>query len=199
MAHAAAPVSTTPRTITVRVRTLVILAVTATFAGGAVWALSWASGMQPLSAGSAVWGPHALPVAAQTPDVIGDGPDAYRWRRGGTYTVRLAVRNGASVPITLTGADHTLRGWDGPLSGPTLQNATMNFGLLPGAFHAVSIPAGGTRVVAFVFHANPQAACSTNVAEIGAVNVHFTALGVFHDTQTIQLGDMAALMIGRRC
>jgi len=50
-----------------------------------------------------------------------------------------------------------------------------------------------------VFHANPQAARSTNVAGIGAVNVHFTALGVLHDTQTIQLGDMAALMTGRRC
>jgi hypothetical protein len=32
-----------------------------------------------------------------------------------------------------------------------------------------------------------------------AVTVHFTTLGVFHDTQTVRLGDMTAYMKGRAC
>lgn len=190
--------ATAPRTITVRVRTLVILTAVAATIGAVWWALSWASGMQPLISGFATAGPTGLPVAAQMPDDLGSGPTAYRWRRGGTYVVQLGFHNSASVPITITGADHTDGGWDGPLSGPTLRNASVNFGLLPGAFRAVRIPADGVRVVAFVFHANPHAPCSGNVMTMDSVTVRFTALGLFHDTQTIPLDDMAAVMTGRR-
>jgi len=190
--------ATEPRTISVRVRTLVILGAIVVAAGAVWWTLSWASGMQPLSSGFSIAGPTGLPVAAHMPDDLGSGPTAYRWRRGGTYVVQLGFHNSASVPITITGADHTDADWDGPLAGPTLRNATVRYGLLPGAFRVVRIPADGTRVVAFVFHANPHASCSTDVMTMDTVNVHFSTLGVFHDTQTVPLGDMAAVMTGRR-
>lgn len=182
-----------------RVRTLVILAVVAAFVAAAWWSLDWATSLAPLSARAATWGPRGLPVAARMPAVIADGPNAYRWRRAGTYTVQLEIHNSASVPVTITAADHTDGAWGGGISGPTLRNATLNFGLVPRAFHAVRIPADRDRAVAFVFHANPRAICSTGVSVIDSLRVHFTALGVFHDTQRIPLGEMAAVMTDRRC
>jgi len=61
----------------------------------------------------------------------------------------------------------------------------------------VRIPADGTRIVAFVFHANPRSACTPNVYSDPSVRVHFTALGLVHDTQRLQLGDMTTYMKGR--
>jgi hypothetical protein len=44
--------TTEPRTITVRVRTLVILAAVAAVVGAVWWALSWASSLRSLAAGA---------------------------------------------------------------------------------------------------------------------------------------------------
>lgn len=200
MSQSALPVTTGPRTITVRVRTVAIGAVVAAAIGLVWWALAWANGMQPLSAGAWSNGANGLPVVGYMPSALGSGPTAYRWRAGGIYTVRIEFHNGASVPITITGVDHSTADWGGPLAGPTLQNATRNFVLLPGPFHDVRIPADGDRFVGFVFHANPRTPCSGgSVMTMDSVNVHFTALGVFHDTQMIPLTDAAAVMKGRTC
>lgn len=66
-------------------------------------------------------------------------------------------------------------------------------------FHPVRIPADGMRAVAFVFHANPNA-CASNGrgSELiqDSVDVHFSTLGEFGDTQTIPLGDDSVYMVG---
>jgi hypothetical protein len=58
-------------------------------------------------------------------------------------------------------------------------------------------PAGGTSSIAVVFHANPKGECGVTYTT-DAVTLHFTALGAFHDTETIGLGD-SALALKRRC
>src|SRR5437763_7672826 len=199
MAQSAVPVTTSPRTITVRVRTVAIVAAIVLVVGVVWWTASWASSLQPLGDGNSSTGAYGLPVVKKMPSAFGLGPTAYGWRAGGRYVVELGFHNTASVPITITGTDGTYADQVGAISGPTLQNATANFRVVPGTYHAVRIPADGTRIVAFVFHANPHAACSPDVYTDSSVTVHFTALGVFHDTQTVQLGDMTAYMKGRRC
>jgi hypothetical protein len=64
-----------------------------------------------------------------------------------------------------------------------------------GGFHPVTISAGGYRSVGFTFHTNPRACRSagdqSSASSIDSVTVHFTTLKLFHDTQTVPLGDMS--------
>lgn len=194
MAQPALPVATRPRTITVRVRTLGIAALVLLTVGLVWWALSWASGLRPLAPYDFGTAPRGLKLVARPPV---DGPALYRWESGGRYVVTFALHNSASVPVTITGVDHSFSGWVGAISGPTLQNSTESFRPLPGPFHAVRIPADGLRTIAVVFDANPKSQCGGTYTT-DAVTLHFTALGAFHDTETIGLGD-AALALTRRC
>jgi hypothetical protein len=73
MAQSALPVATAPRTITIRVRTLLVLATAVATAGLVWWALAYATGMQPLSTGSSTTAPVGLRVAAKTPDSLAPG------------------------------------------------------------------------------------------------------------------------------
>jgi hypothetical protein len=200
MAQEALPAPTPHRTITMRVRTVVIVAVALGAVGLVWWALSWVSGMQPLAAGAFATQPVGLPVAAPAPAYV-DGPAAYRWRRGGRYVVQMDFHNSASVPITVTGVDRTSPDWVGPLAGPRLMNSSMNMRLQRGPFHAVRIPADGDRVIALVFYANPHAMCEKAGGSMtaGVATVHFTTLGVFDETQAVPLGSAEAVMTDRRC
>ncbi len=81
--------ATGPRTITVRVRTLVIGAAIAACVALLWWALSWATGMQPLQVGEGSFSPlgvAALPGANRRNDT---GPTVYQWQRGGRIVVAL--------------------------------------------------------------------------------------------------------------
>jgi len=201
MAQSAVPVATTPRTIAVRARTVGMAAAAVLAIGLVWWAFSWASGMQPLAVGSFGIGAVRLPVAAPPPKFV-DGPATYRWHLGGRYTVTLDLHNSASVPITVTGVGASPGGkFGGTIAGPRLQNATQNFELQPGPFRAVRIPADGERVIALIYSANPHVTCVNNVGAMSltTVTVHFTTLGVFHDSQAVPLGSAAPVMTNRRC
>ena len=54
-------------------------------------------------------------------------------------------------------------------------------------------------VVTLVFHANPRAVCVAGRAEsMDSVTLHFTTLDIFHNTQNVPLGDLAAVMAAPR-
>jgi len=188
--------ATAPRTITVRVRTLVVLAAAAVAAGLVWWGLSYATGMQPLSTGSSSTEPVGLRIAAETPDALAPGPRAFVWHPGGECVVTVQIHNSASVPVTITGADHTLRDWVGAISGPTLANGDPgSLEPITGPFHHVRVRPDGYGVVTLVFHANPRARCGGgSTTTMDSVRLHFTTLDVFHDTQDVPLGDLAAVM-----
>jgi hypothetical protein len=180
----------------VRVRSLAIAAAVAVAAGLGWWLLSWAGGMQPLSTGSSTTTPIGLRVAADTPAALPPGPRAFVWQPGGAYMVTVEIHNSASVPVTITGADSTARDWGGPVSGPTIENGS-NRTLEPvaGPFRHVRIGPDAYGVVTLVYHANPRATCGTGgTGWIDSVVLHFTALDVFHDTQTVPLGDLEPVM-----
>jgi hypothetical protein len=188
-----------PRTITVRVRTLIV---TAALVGAIVagwWALSWASGLRPLTIGSTSTAPLGLGLVASTRNALDTGPAVYRWQPGGRLVLAVYLHNSASVPITITGVDHTQSYWLGWFTGPTIGIPAARNQAIVHRFHSVRIPADGMRAVAFVFHANPKA-CGSNGrgSELiqDSVDVHFSALGAFGDTQTIPLGDDAVYMTG---
>jgi len=200
MAQSALPVSTRPRTITVRVRALVILAAVAAAVGAVWWALAWATGMAPLAPGSSSTQPFGLRILPSGAEDVVGGPRAFGWRSGGIYDVTLQFHNSASVPVTITGVDRTPGHWDGMISGPTLQRADPG-SLEPtnGAFRPVRIAADGYGALTLVFHANPHAVCVVGAASsVKDVGVHFTTLGLFHNTQTVALGDLAAVMVAPR-
>jgi hypothetical protein len=194
VAHETIPLSTTPRTVTVRVRTLVSLSAIA-MAAGAVWsALAWASGMQPLAPASSTTAPVGLRILPPGPAF--DGPRVFGWQPGGREDLILQFHNSASVPVTITGVDRTSADWVGMIAGPTLQNA--NPGTLEplhGPFRPVHVPADGYGALTLVFHANRRAVCAAGGGEtMDSVTVHFTTLGLFHDTQSVPLGDLAVEM-----
>jgi hypothetical protein len=184
----------------VRVRTLVIAAGVLGGVGLVWWLLVWASGMQPLLAGSGGTAPVGLTVVAKTPFALG-GTDLYAWKRGGRFVVTLDFHNSASVPVTITGVDSTPSGdWFGAISGPTLQNASdASLEPVAGPFHPVRVPADGYRALAIIFHANPNSrvACGTDYSADSAT-LHFTTLGIFHNTQEIPLGD-DGFYLTKRC
>ena len=196
MAQPALPVATGPRTITVRVRTLLIAAAVGVAALLVWWGLGYATGMQPLSTGSSLTGPHGLRVAAETPAALGPGPTAYVWRPGGSYLVTVQIHNSASVPVTITGVDGTPSDWDGPIAGPTIENGDAGtLEPVKGPFRDVQIAPDALGVVTLVYRANPKAMCGTGATGwLGSVDLRFTTLGVFHDTQAVPLGDLEPVM-----
>ena len=200
MAQSAAPVATDPRTVTVRVWTLLMAAAVVVAAALVWWGLSYATGMRPLSTGSSLTGPHGLRIAARTPDAFGSGPTAYVWRPGGSYVVTVQIHNSASVPVTITGVGHTPSGWVGAISGPTIENGDGGtLEPIKGPFHHVHIGPDAYGVVTLVFHANPKALCGAGTATLmDSVDLHFTTLGVFHDTQAVPLGELEAVMTAPR-
>jgi hypothetical protein len=200
MAQSAHPLATEPRTVTVRVRTLVVAATVAVTAALLWWGLAYATGMQPLSTGSSTTGPVGLRVAAQTPDALAPGPRAFVWHPGGAYVVTVQIHNSASVPVTVTGVDHTFRDWVGSISGPTIENGdARTLEPIKGRFHHVRIGPDAYGVVTLVFHANPRAVCVAGSAEsMDSVTLHFTTLDIFHNTQNVALGDLAAVMAAPR-
>ena len=201
MAQSAVPVATSPRTVTVRVRTLGIAAAVLATAGVVVWLLSWTTGMQPLSTGSSTTRAVGLPVAARTPAAVGGGPTAYAWRRGGEYVVTVEIHNSASVPVTITGADATSPDWGGAVSGPTIENGSdRTLGPVRGPFRHVRIGPGAYGAITLVYHANPRATCGAGgTSWMDSVVIHFTTLDLFHDTQAVPLGDLRPVMTEPRC
>ena len=185
--------ATAPRTITVRVRTLVVLAAAAVAAGLVWWGLSYATGMQPLSTGSSSTEPVGLRIAAETPDALAPG-------RGPSCGIRAGIRGDGADPQQRVGAgdDHRRRphvaGLGGAISGPTLANGDPgSLEPIMGPFHHVRVRPDGYGVVTLVFHANPRARCGGgSTTTMDSVRLHFTTLDVFHDTQDVPLGDMAA-------
>ena len=192
------PLSRAPRTVTVRVRSLAVAGTLALAVGLVWWAGAWASGMQPLRWGALDTSPRGLTFVPHTRDAMDTGPAVLEWRRGGRFVVTLWLHNSASVPVTVTGADHTPGYWLGILTGPALAKANeYSPGDTRGPFRPVTIPADGERAVAFVFRPNPRA-CGNDgpggTERVDGITVHFTTLGVVHDSQTIPLGDSAVVM-----
>jgi hypothetical protein len=189
----------TPRTVTVRVRTVVVVAAVVAAVSAAWWALSWAGGLQPLTIGSSTTSPLGLGLVAGTRNAFDTGPPVYRSQPGGRFVLALYLHNSASVPITITGVDHTPLHSLGWFTGPTMGIPAARNQAIVHRFHPVRIPADGMRAVAFVFRANPKA-CGFNGRGSETIQdsiaVHFSALGVFGDTQTIPLGDDAVYMAG---
>jgi hypothetical protein len=177
---------------------LICLAVAAAI-GLVWWSLSWATSVRPLAVGAASFAPEGVRLVPHTQDSMDTGPAVYRWERGGRIVVVLYLHNSASVPVTITGVDHPGSYWEGWFSGPTTGIPAVHEDAIVKPFHPVRIPADGERGVSFVFRANPKA-CGHNAVDTenqqDLVNVHFTALGVFHDTQLVPLGDMAVYMTG---
>jgi hypothetical protein len=201
MAQSAVPVATNPRTVTVRVRTLGVAAAVLATVGFVLWLLLWTTGMQPLSTGSSSTQAVGLRVAAQTPAALGGGPTAYAWRHGGNYVVTVEIHNSASVPVTITGADATPRGWGGAVSGPTIENGSdRTLRPVEGPFRHVRIGPDAYGAITLVYHANPRATCGAGgTSWIDSVVIHFTTLDMFHDSQAVQLGDLKPVMTERRC
>ena len=165
--------------------------------GLAWWAGAWATGMQPLSGSAVGTAPLGLAYVPHTRDAMDTGPPVLAWRRGGRFVVTLWLHNSASVPVTVTGVDHTNAAWVGDFSGPTLAIAGPHIVGTYTRFHPLRIPADGERALALVLHANARA-CPYNQPGTStsqdAVTLHFTVLGAVHDTQTIPLGDEAVVM-----
>ena len=201
MAERALPAAPAPRTVTVRVRPLLVVVAVLVVAAAVVWSLQWATGLQPISAGTGGTAPIGLTPVAHTNDTYDTGPTVYRWHRGGRYVVSLYLHNSASVPITITGADRTFADWEGEFTGPTLGLTDEHQPSRYTPFHPVRISADGYGWVSFVFTANPRACAHPEDKTPGtsiqdSVTVHFTTLGILHGTQTVPLGwatvDMAA-------
>jgi hypothetical protein len=199
VAQQALPVTTAPRTVTVRVRTLVIVAAGMAAIWVVWWALSWASGMRPLAVGAGTYSPLGVTLVPNTRNTYDTGPAVYRWHRGGRIVIALYLHNAASVPVTITGADHPGSYWEGWFRGPSLRIPGAHNDAIVRPFHPVRIPADGMRAVSFVFAANPKA-CGNNgrgtVLSQDVINVRFSTLGVFDDSQTIPLGNEAVYMTG---
>jgi hypothetical protein len=180
--------------VTVRVRSLVIAAVVVAALSVVGWSLRWATGVQPLSYGSDSAAPIGLAPVSQTTNPYDLAPNVYRWARGGRYVVSLDLHNSASVPITITGVDHTPSYWEGEFTGPMLGITDRYDQRRYAPFHPLRIPADGERQVSFVFRANPRAcrnpddSATPGMSEQDAVTVHFSMLGVFHGTQAVPLG-----------
>jgi hypothetical protein len=192
MAQSTAPPATAPRTVTVQVRSLVVVGVVAVLAAAILWALSWVTGLQPISLGNSTFRPVGLT------DVSGAhvGPSVYRVTADHPRVViTFGFHNAASVPVTVTGVDPV--GFGGPIAGPTLRLGNdRSLEPLPGPFHAVRIPADGTRVLSLVYRIQPDIACDSQITA-PSMTLHFTTLGVFDETQQVPLGDEAVSVTGR--
>jgi hypothetical protein len=201
MAQPAVPVATSPRTVTVRVRTAAVAGSVLATVGLVWWLLAWTTGMQPLSTGSSRQQAVGLPLAAETPTALGSGPTAYAWQRGGAYVLTVEIHNSASVPVTITGVDATPSDWGGALSGPTIRNGSdRTLAPISGPFRHVRIGPDAYGVLTLVYQANPAATCGNGgSSSMDSVVLHFTTLDVIHDTQAVPLGDLKPVMTDRRC
>jgi len=154
------------RTVTIRVRALVLGFGMVVLFGGVWYALHWATSLTPLTNGAEDTAPIGLGVVPHTSDPADTGPPAYTWV--------------------------------GQFTGPTLGIANTKYPGTYSTFHPVTIPAGGERAIAFIFHANPHA-CGNNTpgttGSTDAVTLHFTTLSVFSDTQAVAL-DQPLVMRG---
>jgi hypothetical protein len=181
----------------VRIRSLLIAAALVILLGTVWYAVHWVTNLNPLVNGAGSTAPIGMGVVPHTQDPGDTGPPAYTWQPGGRFVDTIWLMNTASVPITVTGVTHTNNDWVGQFTGPTL-------GVVPNQsqpsqyteFHPVRIPAGGERAIAFIFHANPRA-CGNDAPDTtgstDSVTVHFNALGVFSDTQSVPLDQMFVL------
>jgi hypothetical protein len=148
----------------------------------------WVSALQPFTAAGFTTVPRGL-----TP--VHPNSREYAWHRGGTFTVTLYLHNSASIPVTVTGVDGDTPGWEGAWSGPSIGRVDTGNDTVALPFHPVHIAAGGEAPVAFVFRANPKAcrlavsgtSDSSAFSTVVGVNVHFTALGIVHDTAFLPL------------
>jgi hypothetical protein len=181
------------------VRTLVVGAGILAAVALAWWALSWATGLQPLAVGAGSFAPVGVTALPGTNGPNDTGPAVYQWRHGGRIVVALYLHNSASVPVTITSVDHPGSYWVGWFSGPYIGVPAARDDSIVRPFHPVHIPADGERGVSFVFRANPKA-CGNNGAGTtlsqDVVRIHFTALSVFSDTQYVPLGDETVEMTG---
>ena len=178
-------------------RTLVVLAAAAVGVGMTWWALAWATGMVPLQAGALYTTSAALSPVAHSQDAAATDPTVWRWSRDGRWELVLWLHNSASVPVTVTGVDHSAPDWVGAYTGPALGIPDARTPARFTAFHSERIPADGTRGVTFVFRGNSRA-CGHNDAgttySTSTVTIHYTTLGVFHNTETIALGESSLVM-----
>jgi hypothetical protein len=193
MAERALPAASVPRTVSVRVRTLVIAAIAIAVAIGIVWSLRWATGLRPISAGAFRVQPSGL-TEAPGPHV---GSPVYIVSGAKPRLVITAeVHNSASVPVTITGVD-PLSGGGGPLTPLRLRPADVHSFLpTPGAFRALRIPADGDRAVTLVFGVVSGGVSCNEILSVGPIRFHVTVLGVFHDTQAVDLGDVSPAFAG---
>src|SRR5438105_13383483 len=106
MTQSAQPLGAKPATITVRVKTLVVTAALMLVAAAAVLGLHWVTGMRPLVAGATGTGPIGLTPLPGTNGERDTGPPVYEWQRDGRFVITLWLHDSASVPVTVTGADH---------------------------------------------------------------------------------------------
>jgi hypothetical protein len=179
-----------PGTMTIRVSVVLWAAAVAAVAGALWWAGSWLTGLTPLQVGAGATGVHGLTVVRHTQDANDTGPPVYRWSPHASYTATLWLQNTASVPITITGADHTSPDWVGAFTGPTLALARLHGQIIESAFRPLTIPAGGERMLSLSFHSNPKACQGGGIGGIystGSVTFRFTVLGVVQDSQSISL------------
>jgi hypothetical protein len=195
MAERALPAAPAPRTVTVRVRSLVIAFAMVAAAVAVVWSLRWATSLQPLTPGNGavqVWSlkeDNASGVHPGAPVYVISGPRP-------RLVVITALHNGASVPVTITGID-PIGGDVGPLSPVGLRPADpVKLQTMPGTFHSVRIPADGTRGVALVFGVRPGSISCQSVLGVGPVRFHMTTLGFIEDTQAVDLGTLTPQFTG---
>jgi hypothetical protein len=189
--------SSTPATITVRVRTVVIGVLALLILAGVVYAVHWVTGLQPLQVGSGADGHPGMRVLEGTNNSP-TGPPVYRWTAGGRVIYTTEIVNTSSLPMRVDGLEQAAyRGVFGPTATPTLSLPgpppnTFNFqNARP--FHPVTIHAGGSAWVIFTFrpspyfctHFNPGAAASAEETE--SVDLKTTVLGFVNGTQRIPL------------
>jgi hypothetical protein len=124
-------VASRPRTITVRVRTLLAAAAVVLTGTLVWWGLGYPTGMQPLSTGTGTTALHGLRVAAKTPLPSGRGRRPPPGIRAGHTSSRFRSTTARPWALTRTAS---------------------------------------------------------------SVDLRFTTLGVFHDTQAVPLGDMKPVM-----
>jgi hypothetical protein len=192
MAERALPAANVPRTVTVRVRSLGVVAGVAVLGAVVSWTLWWVTGLQPISLENS----SVQPVGLTEVSGAHVGPSVYRVGAGHPrIIITFGFHNTASVPVTVTGVDAV--GVGGPIVGPALRLANARtLEPLPGPFHAVRIPADGTRLLTLVYGISPHLACNEQIT-VPTAGLHFTTLGILGQTQQVPLGDQAVSVTGR--
>lgn len=174
-----------------RLRTLLIGAVVVGLLAAVIGPVWWLNSVTPLSVGAVGTGGTLGPGRVDL-----DAGTVYPWKRHGSYEVTLWIHNSSSLPLTVTGADHTPSGWQGEFAGPTLGLASDTSSAVK-PFHAVRIGADGMVPIAFTFHTNPKACANavtgtpSSVLSTDTVVIHFEQVPGLPQTQDIPLGDAA--------